>query len=88
MFDALSAYLGRTWSALSQLANTVLLGGDPNESISGRCYRQSWLPAMRAINALFFWQSNHCRGAYSNDRNWALHTAHGWPERVPGSEPQ
>jgi hypothetical protein len=82
----LLTYLGNVWSAVSQLANVVFLFGQPNESISGRCYRQSWLPAMRVINALLWWQNQHCRGAYNNDRTWAIDAAK-WPERVERSEP-
>ena len=39
--------------ALSQLANTLLLAGDPNESIS------DWL--------FLPFQANHCLKAYTND---------------------
>ena len=72
-------YLGRIWSAVSQLLNVILLNGDPNESISGRAYREQW-PAERGINALFFWQSRHCRSAYNTDRQWAIKFA-SLPER-------
>jgi hypothetical protein len=81
-----ATYLGNIWSAISQLLNVVLLLGQPNESISGRCYRQSWLLPMRVINAVLFWQPNHCRGAYSTDRLQAIETAK-LPERVMRSEP-
>ena len=37
-----TGYLKRVGDALSQLGNVVLLNGDPNESISGRSYRQGW----------------------------------------------
>ena len=67
----MSDYLARIWSAFSQMLNVIMLNGDPNESISGRCYRQKWIKPMLIINACFFWQSNHCRGAYNKDRVWA-----------------
>lgn len=67
----MTEYLKRVWSALSQLINVVLLMGEPNESISGRCYREPWPRAMAIINALFFWQVNHCRSAYTKDLEWA-----------------
>lgn len=58
----------RTGDALSQLANTVFLGGDPNESISGRSYRCGWLRAEAFIDWLFSpFLSNHCLKAYTND---------------------
>ena len=58
-------------SATSQLANTFFLFGHPNESISGRSYRQNWKLALFLINTLFFWQQNHCRGAHNKDVEWA-----------------
>ena len=57
--------------ALSQLANTLLLAGDPNESISGRAYRLSrdrgrhW--PRRVIDALFFWEPDHCEQAHLSE---------------------
>jgi hypothetical protein len=74
-------YLNNLLSACSQLANAALLGGHPNESISGRCYREGWQTAMRVVNAIFFWQSHHCRGAYASDREWAEHYM-SLPERI------
>ena len=67
-------YLVRVGDAVSQLFNVVfLLGDNPNESLSGRCYRQAvlgpdpkkrWYYAYRGINILFFWQEDHCRSSY------------------------
>lgn len=76
-------YLANLWSATSQWFNT-LIGGDPNESISGRAYREQWW-IEKLINGLFFWQSRHCRGAYNSDREWAIMFAKN-PPRVPGDE--
>lgn len=78
-------YLGRVFSAFSQLANAVLLNGHPNESISGRCYREQWR-CERLVNSLFFWQQRHCRGAYASDRQWAIETSR-LPERSPVEQP-
>jgi hypothetical protein len=58
-------------NACSQTLNVLLLNGHPNESISGRCYREPWPRAMKIINGMFFWQNNHCRGAYRADVQWA-----------------
>jgi hypothetical protein len=62
---------GRLFSATSQWFNVLLLNGQPNESISGRCYRESWITSMMIINKIFFWQNHHCRGAYMKDIEWA-----------------
>lgn len=69
-------YLQRVGSAASQLLNTLLFNGKrPNESISGRSYRQSldgsvkWQYSQSVINRFFklFGQRDHCRKAYLND---------------------
>ena len=59
--------LMRALDACSQLANVVLLGGDANESISGRAYRQGWTRTEAAINTLLFWEPDHCRLAFEAD---------------------
>lgn len=58
-------YLIRVGDSISQFANVLLLDGDPNESISGRSYRQGWRKAVRVID--FFLGEGHCSGAYFAD---------------------
>lgn len=84
---ALWAYFTGVFSALSQLANAVVLAGDPNESICGRCYRQSWIVPMKLLDLLLspFSKGHHCRGAFNQDRSWAIKAAK-WPDRIPESE--
>jgi hypothetical protein len=58
--------------ALDQLLN-VLLGGWADETLSSRAYRMDglkrrWTLARRAIDALFFWQPQHCWQAYHAER--------------------
>lgn len=56
--------------AIDQVANT-LLGGMADETLSARAHRQRMRgrPAMaRFINALFFWQADHCRDAYESEQ--------------------
>lgn len=56
--------------AIDQVANT-LLGGMADETLSARAHRQRMRgrPAMaRLINALFFWQADHCRDAYESEQ--------------------
>jgi hypothetical protein len=64
-------YFQNIISASSQWINVVFLFGHPNESISGRAFREPWPVAMKIINALHFWQNNHCRGAHNQDLEWA-----------------
>lgn len=57
--------------AIDQLFN-ALGGGWPDETLSSRAYRwdkdgkRSWPHTF--INALFFWQKDHCLSAYTNER--------------------
>ena len=57
----------RFLDSLSQILNVIFLNGDPNESISGRVWREQRWMAVKWINRLFFWQVEHCRGAYQTD---------------------
>ncbi len=59
--------------AADQLINAVL-GGRPSETLSVRAYRLGvlggdtrWRRVVWVINKLFFWQRNHCRGAYAKE---------------------
>lgn len=50
--------------AVDQFFN-VLLGGWPDETLSARAWRKrddspAWGRVYRAINAVFFWQADHC----------------------------
>lgn len=61
-------YLRQSWLAADQLLN-ALLGGMADETISSRCWRcrdrQPYAFLVRLINAVVFWQNNHCRGAHA-----------------------
>jgi hypothetical protein len=55
--------------AIDQLGN-ALLNGYADETLSSRAHRWDLaghsLPR-RVINILFFWQENHCQGAYYDE---------------------
>jgi hypothetical protein len=58
--------------AIDQLGN-ALLGGWADETISARAWRRSphskrWACARWGIDALFFWQEDHCMKAYEHER--------------------
>lgn len=57
--------------ALDQVANT-LVGGWADETLSARAWRcrearTHWRMAYRVINAVFFWQADHCRASYESE---------------------
>lgn len=60
----------RVGDALSQLCNVVFLNGHPNESLSGRAWRTKsiWY---KVIDALLWFDKEHCRNAYLNDVGYA-----------------
>lgn len=55
--------------AVDQLINTVL-NGWADETLSARAYRNSakqkskWQRVERVINAIFFWEPDHCKASY------------------------
>lgn len=68
-------YIVRVGDLASQALNTVALMGTPDESTSGRSYRQGtlegcprWQRAQRFIDWLFSpWEKEHCKKAYNAD---------------------
>lgn len=84
------------WNLLewgSQGLNAIFLAGNPNMTVSARCYmnsaRPGWSVAYRVINKLFFWQENHCKQSYEEDVRFAksiLPTPTG-PYCPPGVDP-
>jgi hypothetical protein len=57
--------------AIDQLANT-LVGGMSDETLSARAHRRApesrrWAVARRVINAVFFWQDDHCAESYESE---------------------
>ena len=62
-------WLIRIGDATSQWVNS-LFGGHPNESISGRAYREN-KPWRKWIDALLWFDRDHCKTAYLNDVKYA-----------------
>lgn len=65
--------------AIDQLVNTcvyektengIRVWGYADEALSSRAYRlkdKGWYQAYKNINALFFWQYDHCKEAYKSE---------------------
>ena len=56
------------------LGNVIVLRGWVSETISARCWRlrhknRRWAFMRRLVDALFFWDANHCESAYQNELN-------------------
>lgn len=76
--------LSRTGSIVSAFFNVWLLNGNPDESISARCYREGviigkpkWEKWHNRIDKLFFWEKEHCMNAYLVDLKHARELVHG-----------
>lgn len=55
----------RLFDATSQWLNVLLFNGDPNESISGRSYREKWSRSLAVIDSVL--GKGHCKSAYTRD---------------------
>ena len=69
-------YLLRVLAWLSQGVNCILLGGHHDVTVSARAYlnrerSRVWYAAYRTLNAVFFWQDDHCRDSWLADVIWA-----------------
>lgn len=56
--------------ALDQLVNTFFPGGYADETLSARAWRHrddQWWWVHKVIDKLFFWQENHCLGAWQDE---------------------
>jgi hypothetical protein len=68
MLNAVKDYLHRIGVCLSQLANNMFWpGAHPDESISGRVYRERHKRVERVIDWIFFWDDAHCAQSYYDD---------------------
>lgn len=68
----------KLFALLSQAMQVIIFNGSPDETISGRAYRQGyllgdrrWLKSRNLINRVFFWQPDHCRASHKKDVEFA-----------------
>lgn len=75
MMRAIVEYLIRVAALISQGINCVFLGGHHDQTVSARAYVQRhgrhWGRAYRTINAVFFWQKDHCKASFEADIEFA-----------------
>jgi len=75
-WPGLKSYLWNILVALDQMLNT-LLSGCPDETFSARTHRKAeagqwfWVALRRVINQAFFWEDDHCRLSFENEKNRA-----------------
>lgn len=71
----MGTYIWNVLEWFSQGLNAVLLGGNPNMTVSARCWvnreRAGWAWGYRVINRFFFWQVDHCKRSYEDDLRFA-----------------
>ena len=72
----MKSYLIRIATLFSQVINTVFLCGLPDMTISARCYinkdKPYWRVAYKYINAIFWFQENHCKESFDADIKYAM----------------
>jgi hypothetical protein len=64
-------YIFNILMSLDQLANTIIFGGMPDETISAKCWREDDKPCWHALRIIadtvalrLFRVKHHCKGAY------------------------
>ena len=62
----------------SQFLNVLLFNGSPDETVSGRSWREgviagdvTWARRRVLIDRVFFWQRGHCRSSHARDLAFA-----------------
>lgn len=67
----MTTYVMKVLIAVDQLANAVI-GGHADETLSAAAHRRHLVGKSgwrNFINALFFWQGDHCQEAYMSELN-------------------
>ena len=79
MKQSIKNYMKNIAVAADQAVNAVFLGY-PDETLSSRLHRlailtdkprRTALVGRRIVNAIFFWQEDHCREAYRHEKQKA-----------------
>lgn len=61
-------------SLLSRTINAAIFGGSTHQTLSARAHIEPWPRRRAIINALFFWQPDHCEWAWQLEVKQALKT--------------
>ena len=71
----MKTHLTRIAAWMSQTVNLWVLFGHHDQTVSARCYVnrscRGWRHAYRVINAIFFWQEDHCKESFLADVKFA-----------------
>lgn len=73
-------------SLLSRAINAFIFDGSTAQTLSARCYLEAprspaWERRRRIVNAIFFWQPNHCQWAWEAEverARYVLSRLHGF----------
>lgn len=55
---------------MSQMANAII-GGNPDETIGARAHRTGCKRVSRMIDAIHWWEQDHCERAHERDKDFA-----------------
>ena len=78
-------------SLLSRAVNAFLFGGSTAQTLSARAYQDSltsakWARRRRIIDAIFFWDRDHCRRWYHEDIERMRHALRVYDQRASGGD--
>jgi len=60
-------FFQRLLVVISQTVNALVFAGNPDETISARCYREKRVRWEGFLNSAFFWEPDHCRKSHERD---------------------
>jgi len=52
---------------ISRRINYHLLGGRLDQMVCSRAYEQGWFKTEKVLNAIHFWQEQHCQKCYLSE---------------------
>lgn len=61
-------------SLFSRFLNAALFGGSTHQTTSARAHIEPWPKRKAIINAIFFWQDDHCEWAWHREVEQAKKT--------------
>lgn len=68
---SLKGWFLRLLVIISQTINSLILMGNPDETISARAYRTPWPRTRKVLDWLFRWEIEHCYKSHQRDVKFA-----------------
>lgn len=78
----MKGYFHRLFILASQALHCVLMGGNPDLTVSARIHIEAyfkggrWKKARKIVNGVFFWQKDHCSQSFAADEKHVQALSH------------